>query len=135
MKRSEFAVGVALPLRLFDRNQGNIQRAQSELAASYRNVARLERLLAQKCEQQLSEYQIARSRAASYKERILPEAREMLDLALAAYRRGEYGSNEMLDAKRTFSAVQIEYLDNLHAMMESQVLLQGALLSGGLETP
>jgi cobalt-zinc-cadmium efflux system outer membrane protein len=133
-KQSEFSVGVSIPLRIFDRNQGNIQRAKSELAASYRNVERLERLIAQRYERQMGEYQTARNRVVSYKT-ILSEAREALDLALAAYRRGEYGSQELLDSQRTFSIVQIEYLDNLNALMESQVLLQGALLSGGLEKP
>ncbi len=134
-KQGEFSFGVAVPLRLFDRNQGNIKQAQSELAASYRNVERLERLITQKYERQWGEYQTARNRVVSYKEKILSEARESLDLALAAYRRGEYGSLELLDAQRTLSTVQIEYLDNLNALMESQVLLQGALLTGGLEKP
>ncbi len=134
-KQGEFSLGVAVPIRIFDRNQGNIQRAKSELAASYRNVERLERLIATKYERQLGEYQTARNRVVSYKEKILSEARESLDLALAAYRRGEYGSLELLDAQRTLSTVQVEYLDNLNALMESQVLLQGALLSGGLEKP
>ena len=134
-KQGEFSLGVAVPIRIFDRNQGNIQRAKSELAASYRNVERLERLIAMKYERQLGEYQTARNRVVSYKEKILSEARESLDLALAAYRRGEYGSLELLDAQRTLSTVQVEYLDNLNALMESQVLLQGALLSGGLEKP
>ena len=133
-KQNELSVGVAIPIRLFDRNQGNIQRAKSELAASHRNVERLERLLAQRYERQIGEYQIARNRVVSYKE-ILSDAREALDLALAAYRRGEYGSHELLEAERTFSNVQIEHLDNMSALMESHILLQGALLSGGLEKP
>jgi cobalt-zinc-cadmium efflux system outer membrane protein len=133
-RQSEFSFGVAVPIRIFDRNQGNIQRAKMELAASQRNVERLERLLATKYERHLGEYQIARNRVVSYRS-ILAESRESLDLALSAYRRGEYGLLELLDAQRTFSTVQVEYLDNMNALMESQVLLKGALLSGGLERP
>ena len=134
-KQSEFSVGVAIPLRLFDRNQGNIKQAQSELSASYRNVERLDRQLAQKFEQQWGNYQTARHRVVSYKEGILSDAQESLNLALAAYRHGESSSVEILHAQETFLTVQIEYLDNLCALMESQVLLQGALLSGGLDKP
>ena len=133
-KQSEFSVGVAIPLRFFDRNQGNIQRAKSELAAAYRNVERMERLIAQKYEQQLGEYQIARNRAVSYKQ-ILSEARESLDLALDAFRRGECNPLELFHAHETVSTVQIESLNGMNAMMESHILLQGALLSGGLEKP
>ena len=133
-RQSEFSVGVALPIRIFDRNQGNIRRAQSELAAANRNVERLERLMAQRYERQMGEYRIARNRVVAYRE-ILSDAREALGLALAAYRRGEYGTYELLEAKQTFSTVQIEYLDSMNALMESHVLLRGALLSGGLEKP
>lgn len=133
-KQSELSVGVAVPIRIFDRNQGNIQRAKSELAASYRNVERLERLIVQKYERQWGEYQTARNRVISYKT-VLTDAHESLNLALDAYRRGEYGSHELLDAQRTLSTVRLEHLDNMNALMESQVLLQGALLSGGLEKP
>jgi cobalt-zinc-cadmium efflux system outer membrane protein len=133
-KQSEVSVGIAIPIRLFDRNQGNIQRAKSELAAANRNVERLERLLAQRCERQWGEYQTARNRVVSYAD-ILKDAREALDLAFDAYRRGEYGSHELLEAQRTFSSVQIEYNGSLQALMESHILLQGSLLSGGLEKP
>ena len=133
-RQGEFSVGVAIPVRLFDRNQGNILRAHSELAASSRNVERQERLIAQRYERQMGEYRIARNRVVSYKA-ILADAREALDLALAAYRRGEYGTHELLEAKLTLSDVQIEYLDNMSTLMESYVLLSGALLSGGLEKP
>lgn len=133
-RQNEFSVGVAIPIRIFDRNQGRIQRAKSELAASYRNVERLERLIAQRCERQLGEYQTARNRACAYSE-ILLDAREALDSAFSAYRLGEYGSHELLEAQRTLSVVQIEYLDSLNTLMESHILLQGSLLSGGLEKP
>ena len=134
-KQSEFSVGVAVPLRLFDRNQGNIKQAQSELAAACRNVERLERLHALKFERHWGEYQAARNRVVIYQEKILSKASESLALALAAYRRGEYSSLELLDSQRTFSTVQNEYLDSLNALMESQILLQGRLLTGGLEKP
>lgn len=133
-KQGEFSAGLAMPIRFFDRNQGNIQRARSELAASHRNVERLERLIAQKCEKQLGEYQAARNRVVSYQQ-MLSEARESLDLALSAYRRGECDPLELLYTQETFSTVQIEYLDSFNAMMASHVLLQGALLSGGLDKP
>lgn len=133
-QRSEFSVGVAIPIRIFDRNQGNIRRAQSELAASHQNRERLERLIAQRYERQMGEYRMARNRVVSFRE-ILSDACEALNLAFAAYRRGEYGTHELLEAGLTFSTVQIEYLDNMSALMESHVLLQGALLFGGLEKP
>jgi cobalt-zinc-cadmium efflux system outer membrane protein len=130
---SEFSVGVALPLRIFDRNQGNIRQAQSEVAAANRNVERVQKWIAQQFGVQWGAYATARGRVSVYKNDILPEAQELQILAFEAYRRGEYSSHEMLEAQRTFAELQLEYFDNLSALMESQILLQGALLSGGLE--
>jgi cobalt-zinc-cadmium efflux system outer membrane protein len=134
-KLSEFSVGVAIPLRLFDRNQGNIKKAQSELSAAHRNVERVQKLITQQYGRQWGDYQTARSRLAAYKENILPEALELRTLAFEAYRRGEYSSHEMLESQRTYAELQIEHLDNMSALMEAHVLLQGSLLSGGLDKP
>ncbi|MDR0328838.1 MAG: TolC family protein [Planctomycetaceae bacterium] len=133
-KQGEFSLGIAVPVRIFDRNQGNIRRAQSELSAAHRNVERLERLIAQKYERQWGEYRIARNGVLSY-QAILSDAREALDSALDAYRRGEYGSHELLEAQRTLSSVRLEHIDSMSALMESQILLRGAFLTGGLDKP
>lgn len=133
-KLSEFSVGIAVPIRIFDRNQGNIQRAKSELAAAYRNVERVECLYKKLYEAKWGEYQTARNRVISYAQ-ILSDAQESLNLALDAYRRGEYSSHELLESQRTLSNVRLEHIGNMSALMESQVLLQGALLTGGLEKP
>ena len=134
-KNTEFSVGIAVPIKIFNRNQGNIQHARSELEAAQSNVARVETKLAHRFEKQLGEYQIARNRVVSYRDKILAEAGESLNLAQDAYRRGEYNSLELLDAQRTYSTVNIEYLENMSSLMESQTLLEGSLLSGGLDSP
>lgn len=134
-KQTEFSVGVAVPIRIFNRNQGNIQKARSELAAAHQNVNRVEMQMAQRFQTVFGDYRTARQRVITYKKSILTEAKESVDLALNAYKKGEYNTLELLDAQRTLSSVQIEYLDNLQLLLEKQILLNGALLTGGLDRP
>jgi len=134
-RQAEFSAGIAIPLRIFDRNQGNIRRAQLELAAAQRNVERVERQLAQRFEHRFGEYRMARNRVVSYSETILPKTRELLDMMFDTYRRGETTSHELLSIQQMYSAIRVEYLENMNALMESHILLRGALLEGALERP
>lgn len=70
----------------------------------------------------------------SYEQSLLKEAQESFDLALNAYKHGEYSSIELLNVQRTLIDVKVEHLDSIAAFWEAQTLIQGALLSGGLET-
>ncbi|MGL4594674.1 MAG: TolC family protein, partial [Thermoguttaceae bacterium] len=134
-KDAEFSVGVSVPLRIFDRNQGNIQRARSELAAAQRNEQRVELAMATKFQRLFGEYSTARNRVMAYQNGILGEARESLELTMSAYKHGEQSSLELIVVQRTLFSVQIEYLENIQHLVETQLLLQGFLLSGGLEKP
>lgn len=132
-KNTEVSVGVAVPLKIFDRNQGNIRRAQSELVAAKRNVERVRLLLSIKFQQTMADYQSARNRVLSYERNLLREVQESFDLASNAYKHGEYSSMELLNVQRTLIDVKVEYLDSIAAFWEAQTLIQGALLSNGLE--
>lgn len=132
-KDAEVSVGVAVPLRIFNRNQGNIQRARAELVAAQRNVDRVRLLLSTRFQKTLADYQSARNRVLSYEQSLLKEAQESFELSLNAYKHGEYSSLELLNSQRTLIDVKVEHLDSLAAFWEAQTLIQGALLSGGLE--
>lgn len=133
-KDTEVSIGVAVPLKIFNRNQGNIRRAQSELVAAQRNVDRVRLLLGTKLQRTLADYQSARNRVLAYEQNLLKEAQESFELALNAYKHGEYSSIELLNVQRTLIDVKVEHLDSIAAFWETQTLIQGSLLTGGLET-
>ncbi|MDR2754563.1 MAG: TolC family protein, partial [Planctomycetaceae bacterium] len=134
-KYAEITAGVAIPIRIFNRNHGNIQQARSELAAAQKNVERLEKLLEYQFEKLWGEYLAARNSVVSYRGNILQESEESLKAAQKAYRQGEYNTLELLDVQRTFAAVNAEYLDSMNRLIDLHILLEGAMLAGGLEQP
>lgn len=128
------SVQVGLPLPIFNRNQGNIARAQAQLVAAEREVRRVELQLQNRLAAVFEQYANARMRAEKYKGEILPKAKESLELTRKAYQQGEFGFLNLLTAQRTYFRVNLAYLDSLRELCTSNVAIEGLLLSGGLQT-
>jgi outer membrane protein TolC len=105
--------GFALPIRLFDRNQGEIARARAE---AKRVEATREALLAQvpaEVDTALAAVKAEREKAVLLRDTYLPkikQARETIDFA---YRRGGVNLLDYLDAQRTYREKSLEYLRSL----------------------
>jgi len=127
------SVGIAVPLQLFNRNQGNIYRARSELSAAYREVRRVELSLQERLAEAFKQYADAREQAERYEKDILPDAKDSLDLVRQAYRQGEFGYLELLTAQRTYFRVNRAFVEALRDLWVSSARIEGLLLSGGLE--
>jgi cobalt-zinc-cadmium efflux system outer membrane protein len=125
-------VGVSLPLPIFDRNQGNIIRAQSELIATHKEVRRVELALRERLAARFEKYANAREQVDTYARTILPHAKTSLDLISTGYRQGEFGYLTLLTSQRTFFNVNLQYLAALGELWATSVDLEGMLLSGGL---
>ncbi|MDR3110316.1 MAG: TolC family protein [Planctomycetaceae bacterium] len=132
-RETEVSVGVAIPLKIFDRNQGNIQRAKAELAAACDNVRRQEMVLSQKFQKMFASYLTARSRVTAYETSILADAKESCRIAAASMKNGEYSAVQQFIAQQTLYSVRIEYLNSLQEFWNAHFMLEGALVSDGLE--
>jgi cobalt-zinc-cadmium efflux system outer membrane protein len=135
---SRFAVAdVALgaPLLLFDRNQGNIRSAWAALVAASNEVQRVQLDLCGRFAATYGQYANARLRVDTYRETILPNAKESLELIATGYREGEFGYLSLLTAQRTYFSVNLDYLASLQQFWARCVQIEGLLLSGGLEAP
>ena len=128
-------IGVGVPLQIFDRNQGNISRAYSDLAAAQREVRRVELVLQDRLAEVFRQYANARQQAEQYKAEILTDAESSLDLVRKGYQQGEFGYLELLTAQRTYFRVNLAYLESLRELWISTVQIEGLLLTGGLEAP
>jgi len=124
---------VSLPLPVSDRNQGNIYRAQAGLIVAQKEVDRLELSLRNRLAEIFQEYQTSRYQFARYVSDVIPQARESLELVTAGYRQGELSYLELLTAQRTFANVNLQYLAALQTVRKQSVVLEGLLLSGGLD--
>jgi len=128
-------VQLAVPLPIFDRNQGGIAEAEATLVAAQREVQRLELSLQNRLATTFERYAIAKRQVEIYTDSILPDARESLELAQTGYREGEFGYLDLLVAQTTYFDVSLSSLDTLKELWARSVELEGLLLTGGLERP
>ena len=124
-------VGMALPI--FNRNQGNISQAQAQLVSAEREVRRVELALQERLAAVFEQYDNARNEVVKYAADILPNAQTSLDLVLAAYKQAQIDYVTLLTAQRTYSRVKLAYLESLRQYHLSRTVLDGLLLSGGLQ--
>jgi outer membrane protein, heavy metal efflux system len=103
-------VGVAISLPLWDRRQGPIAEAKG-LAMRSKTDAELIRFdLEQTITAAWQQYQAASNSVQALEGGILERARNVVRIAEAAYRLGERGILEYLDARRQFRAVQADLI-------------------------
>jgi outer membrane protein, heavy metal efflux system len=125
-------VQVGLPIPLFNRNQGNISRAQAELIAAQHEVRRVELELQQRLSAAFEQYASARYQVEKYTRDILPNAKASLDLTTAGYRQGEFGYLLLLTAQRTYFQTNLAYLEALRELRSASAAIEGSLLSDSL---
>lgn len=125
-------VALTLPLPIFDRNQGNIVKAEAELIAARREVQRIDFDLQDRFAAAYEQYGNSRERAEVYSRNIIPNAKEALRLTRIGADEGEFGYVALLTAQRTYFSASLAYLNNLEEFWDRSVQLEGMLLSGGL---
>jgi len=128
-------VELGLPLPLLNRNQGNIARAQAELAAAEAEVRRLELALQERLAARFQQYATARQQVERYRSEMLPSARESLELVRQGYRLGEFNYQALLLAQRTYFQTNLAHLESQRQLRISVIVIEGLLLTGGLEPP
>ncbi len=126
---------IGVPLMIFDRNQGNIMKAQAELQAAQQDVQRVELQLQEQLAEAFREYDVAREQIAQYRDSILPDAKRSLELTQAGYQQGEFGYLELLTAQQIYSRIELAYVEKLRELWLSAVHIDGMLLTGGLQAP
>jgi len=127
-----FIVGVAIPLPLFDRNQGNLNAARARFNKS-RELARESDLsartsLAQAYTSMLSAYDLS----VNLRDTIIPAARQSFAAAREGYQQGKFGYLDLLDAQRTLFQVRQQYLDVLLLYHQSHTDIE-RLVGGTLD--
>lgn len=126
-------VGVSLPI--FNRNQGNIQKAEAEYIAAYREIERVKLEIENRLAATLERYANANYQVERFSKQILPDANESLQLVTAGYRQGELDYLRLLTTQRTNFQTNLQYLEALRAWWAAKLELDGLLLTGGLNAP
>ncbi len=125
-------ITVAIPLPLYNRNQGGIAQAEAELHAAQAEVDRVGLDLRNRLALIFERYLNAKETVDRYQSSILPNARESIDLTSHRYQAGETNYPAVLLAQRVYLQTQVSYLDALRELRETSTLLAGLLLSDSL---
>jgi len=127
------SAGVGVPLRINDRNQGNIQRATAEYFAAQRELEQTQLQLRAKFAETFAVYKSARKEVQTYREEIMPSLENFFELSRQAFLSGEIDFLEVSQARVVYIESSVNYLEALERLAESTVKLEGALLDDSLE--
>lgn len=102
--------GISLPIRIFDRNQGEIARTKADALKADANRQAVAIQALSEVDTILSSLQSEAAKIKALRETYLPKARQVLDTVDFAYRRGGLNLLDFLDAQRTYRETSLEYL-------------------------
>lgn len=126
---------VGVRLKLFDRNQGNIQAAQAELERTQAEVKRIELVLRERAAPMMEDYRTAKIMADRYRTEILPRAQRAYELIYKRHGLMQASYPQVLLSENTLFKAETDYIQNLEALWANSIALQGFLLTDGLEAP
>ncbi len=106
-----WALGVTVPLPVFNRNQGGIQRARINVDQTAVQLQDLERQVAYDVEAAILEYEVSKREVRALEEQVIPRARESRDDAQKRYLAGATSIVDYLNAQLEFNQAIKQFLD------------------------
>lgn len=104
-------IGIALPLPLWNQRQGPIAEAEAQLRRSEAEARQQELSVIRELENAYNRYLIADGQVRTFETGLLKQAEKTMQVAEAAYRLGERGILDFLDAQRSYRSVRNEYIN------------------------
>jgi outer membrane protein, heavy metal efflux system len=126
---------VGVRLKLFDRNQGNIQAAQADLGRTQAEVKRIDLVLRERSASFVENYRTAKIMADRYRTEILPRAQRAYELIYKHYGLLQASYPQVLLSENMLFQAETDYIQNLQTVWANAIGLQGFLLTDGLEAP
>jgi cobalt-zinc-cadmium efflux system outer membrane protein len=106
-----WALGVTVPLPVYNRNQGGILRATLNVDQTKTEAADLERQIAIEVEQAAQEYGVTRQEVEVLRSEVIPAARQVQQEAYRLYLSGETSIVNYINAQLDFNNAAKQYLD------------------------
>lgn len=117
-----WALGVTVPLPIYDRNQGNIRRAQLNVSQTRLELAARERRVDAEIHQAVGELESAQQSVSRLRDAVLPSAKRVRDDTQTQLQKGEADIIEFLRA-------QGELSDAVRLYRDAQVRLRRAMFA------
>ena len=126
---------IGVRLKLFDRNQGNIQAAQADLERTRAEVKRIDLVLRERSASFVENYRTAKIMVDRYRAEILPRAQRAYELIYKRYGLLQASYPQVLLSENMLFKAETDYVSSLEKLWSNSVALQGFLLTDGLEAP
>jgi cobalt-zinc-cadmium efflux system outer membrane protein len=126
-------IGIALPI--FNRNQGTIREAMSDLSRDHAEYERVALLLRKRLAEVYTQYQIAAQSVEDFRSGSLPMARRAYELQVASYQQRRTPWSQVIASRRSYFELSEDYVESLLALRRAEVEIGGMLLVDGLSSP
>jgi cobalt-zinc-cadmium efflux system outer membrane protein len=121
-----WTLGLSVPLPIFHRQGGEIQRAEADLRTQRIALARAQATAVSDVETAWAGLQAARALTARMEGGLLERSKRALDLVTFQYQKGATTLLDLLDARRTWIATRLEYLQDVAAYWQAVFRLEQA---------
>jgi len=121
------SVGLGLPLPLFYQQQGEISRAEADRQTALLTRRRLEMLVVADLESAVNTFSTARRVVERYESSLLERAKRARDITQVQFNAGSATLTDLLDAQRSYVAVNSGYYNELVNYWTSVFLLEQAV--------
>jgi outer membrane protein, heavy metal efflux system len=126
-------IGIALPI--FNRNQGTIREAMSDLSRDHAEFDRIALSLRERLAEVFTHYQNAAHSVADYRSGTLPMARQAYEMQVSSYRQRRTPWPQVISSRRMYFDLTKDYVESLLELRRAEVEIGGMLLVDGLATP
>jgi cobalt-zinc-cadmium efflux system outer membrane protein len=120
---TSWAVGITLPLPVFNRNQGNIERARLNVSQSQIERSYVERRAITEVEQAVNEYRVSGRIVRHIRDAIEPPLRRSRDDRFRLFTEGEATVFDYMTAQRKYNDMAKAYLDSAARHRRSMLTL------------
>jgi cobalt-zinc-cadmium efflux system outer membrane protein len=124
---TSWAIGMTVPLPLYNRNQGNIQRSLLNVSQSQVELTAIERRVITDVRQAERDYAITRQAVEEIQQKLLPPAKKMRDDEHVLYVSGETDVIRYLNAENYYNEALRVYRDTLVRHRRSMLGLNTAV--------
>ncbi len=122
-----FWFNLTFDIPTWNRNQGNIRSAQSDVVDAAASLGTLQNSLLRQADDALGRYRAARQSEERYRTQILPTARRSAQLVKDGYQKGVLDISTYLSAQRALADASSEYVDALQSVWTTAAEIAGLL--------
>jgi len=128
-------VQASFPLPVWNRNQGTVREAMSDLSRARAEYVRVALSIRQRLAESYNRHQDARQSVEDYRAESLPLARRAFAVQSENFRQRRAAWPQVLVARRTLVDLELDYTTALLELRRAEVEIGGMLLVGGLTPP